>query len=390
VLDKRLGQGAFSEVWRANNRKTGEAAAVKVSKITITKVRGKPVENQEARLLSKERTIYATGLRSHPNIPKLSKPPYGNCNGWRFLAIQLLGQSVGSLLDANATGIDPALVVRIGIDAAAALAYVHQRGYVYVDMKPDNLMFAHQTETNPERVYLCDFGAAVRSSTYQGTAPEGRGDGTPEFQSLFAHAMSPTSPRDDLLGLVYVLFKCLRGSLPWSKATSAANLVETKEATRWDALSDGSQLGEALVQLGEIGSRLGVGEAVPWEQVQHLLGQAQSTTADSRVKTSKRSARRKVGGGGGATSRRAKVDRNKRETTAPKRASGTKASRRHDTVGKAREHEPSTPVKLGKRKTGGSDTAADSGELGSFSSPNGRRTRRLRRPVTHFDPSVGH
>lgn len=88
--------------------------------------------------------ITAVHLRNPPcrHIAALPKNAYGEDDTRRWLAIQLLGPTLASLLAPH-----PApwhTVAAIAVQALDALSYVHSKKYVYVDVNPDNFILGRR------------------------------------------------------------------------------------------------------------------------------------------------------------------------------------------------------------------------------------------------------
>lgn len=103
-----------------------------------------------------------------------------------------------------------------------AYEYIHARGIVHRDVKPDNFVLTEYDNQECEDITLIDFGLA--SSIYaNGTEDlkemkEGRRFvGTPAFGSLNVHKGLTYSRRDDLESLAYVAIELVTGTLPWRK-----------------------------------------------------------------------------------------------------------------------------------------------------------------------------
>jgi serine/threonine-protein kinase len=94
--------------------------------------------------------------------------------------------------------------VRIGIEAAKALEYVHKLGILHRDIKPDNI---HIDEAGVAR--LIDFGIA-KSEAMNMTMP-GMVIGTPHYMPPEQVCGSPASVRTDLYSYGLVLFELFSG-----------------------------------------------------------------------------------------------------------------------------------------------------------------------------------
>lgn len=138
-LGRLLGQGAFSEVYCVEKRRTGESYACKVS--------------GNIRLLRREEEIL--GDISHPLFAK-------GCESWQesatgFLVLELVaGENLGEALRRGRT-FSARRTAEVGMELAEGLLYLHERQQpiLFRDIKPDNIMIRQDG-----RVKLLDFGCA--------------------------------------------------------------------------------------------------------------------------------------------------------------------------------------------------------------------------------------
>ena len=110
---------------------------------------------------------------------------------------------------------------RLARELAVALSFLHDRGFVHQDVKPENVMFNSQGCTK-----LVDFGCCVRSSSelateqlfVQGTT----GYMPPEWQSAAQQRqMHESSSATDMWGLGCILFVVLAGFHPFDPSGDA-------------------------------------------------------------------------------------------------------------------------------------------------------------------------
>ncbi len=115
------------------------------------------------------------------------------------------------------------------------IEYVHRRGYVHRDIKPDNFLIG--TGRRENCVYLIDFGLAKRykdAKTGQHIAYSEQKSltGTARYASVHTHLGREQSRRDDLESLGFVLMYFCRGHLPWQ------GLKATTKREKYDRISD--------------------------------------------------------------------------------------------------------------------------------------------------------
>lgn len=113
-----------------------------------------------------------------------------------------------------------------------SLQVIHEAGYVYNDLKLDNLVLGNAPELGPnlQKIRLIDYGLAKKYVDENGKHLEEIDTPTFEgnliFSSYNGQNMRSTSRRDDLLSLCYLLIYCLEGTLPWLETDDNLNEIE--------------------------------------------------------------------------------------------------------------------------------------------------------------------
>jgi serine/threonine protein kinase len=143
-LLERLG-GTSAEVYRARDRNLGRTVAFK-----ILSEAGLAERETKARFLAEARLA---GSLTHENV--IAFYDYGEMDGRPYLVMEYLeGESLGDQIRGGRTG-DLRSKLAIARQIASALGYVHSKGIIHRDVKPDN------TRVDVAgRVKLVDFGIA--------------------------------------------------------------------------------------------------------------------------------------------------------------------------------------------------------------------------------------
>jgi serine/threonine protein kinase len=189
-----LGEGAFGQVWLADDLNVGRQVALKVLKPLRAADKGAlEALRNEARLL---------GSLRHPNVVQVYA--VRQSGGDHYLVLQYVRG--GSLADRlQKTGPLPwQQAARVVADVGEALSHVHTRGIVHRDVNPANILW------DPEggEAVLTDFGVSCRladPSTAAGTVPY-----------LAPEALDGrVGPALDVFSLAATLFRLATGVVPF-------------------------------------------------------------------------------------------------------------------------------------------------------------------------------
>jgi serine/threonine protein kinase len=124
---KRLGSGAFGEVWLVEDRAFGETRAVKfVPESNIHNPTNFYHEPQTLKTLQHDNVVLVADAGTMPD-------------GRLYIAMEYLPN--GSIEDRYAGGVVPLTVaLRFAIDICKGLTYTHDKGFVHRDIKPANVL----------------------------------------------------------------------------------------------------------------------------------------------------------------------------------------------------------------------------------------------------------
>ena len=207
ILGKRLGKGSFGEVYMGKHKWTGRPVAIKLE----------PVESR-TRILEHEFKVYQDVY--HPNSGITQCHYYGLEDDYAVLVIDLLGSSLGVLMDKCGGKFSLKTVLMIADQMITRIEYLHERGYVHRDLKPDNMLIGRSHHHN--QIFLIDYGLAKRyrsshSCTHIPFKEGGKLVGTARYASINSHLGYSLSRRDDLISIGYILIYFAKGKLPWQK-----------------------------------------------------------------------------------------------------------------------------------------------------------------------------
>ncbi|GBC08404.1 hypothetical protein RclHR1_08090008 [Rhizophagus clarus] len=242
LVEEKIGEGSFGEVFRAVHVKTKEQCAIKRELVTEEH----PQLPQEAEFLKM--------LEGPSFIPKVHW--FGQEKLYNALVMDLLGPNLRLVRQAYEK-LPVAFVSDIAIQMVNILEHVHNKGIVYRDVKPDNFLLEREfaisikelekwdSEDSPKpledyrpllgrshKISLVDFGLSTfyidkrtKRHVPRKQPPTKYKTGTARYAAIGVHHGLPHARRDDLESLGYVILEMIRGTLPWAGVT-ARNAIE--------------------------------------------------------------------------------------------------------------------------------------------------------------------
>jgi serine/threonine protein kinase len=179
-----LGSGGDSQVWRATDA-AGHSVALKFSRVADTC----------AARLAREHSMLAS--LAHRNV--VASFGIVDVSGTAALALEYLpaGDLVALL------GAHPRHWIAAACEIHAALAHLHERGFVHRDVKARNVLFAADG-----RARLIDFASVLPLG-----APAGLG-GTTAAHRAPGPRLGSAAPSDDVYAFAVLLYELLAGRLP--------------------------------------------------------------------------------------------------------------------------------------------------------------------------------
>ncbi len=207
-LVRRIGGGAFGEVYAGIDLVTEEYVAIKLE----------PYLSAHQPHLQHEARLYTSLSRGVVNagIPRLRF--FGREGEFNVMVIDLLGPSLEELFEYCGRKFNLKTVCMLADQMIARLEFLHSMSYLHRDLKPEN--FAMGLGRRAHHVYLIDMGLAKRFRDPKTLEHipfiEGKAlTGTARYVSVYTHLGYQQSRRDDIESIGYILLYFVNGTLPW-------------------------------------------------------------------------------------------------------------------------------------------------------------------------------
>ncbi|GIW82551.1 MAG: hypothetical protein KatS3mg105_4358 [Gemmatales bacterium] len=197
-LAEPIGFGGMGEVYRATQVSLQRSVAVKFLHPNIGGQSLVHLFNKESRLLA---------ALNHPNVVAIHD--CGEAGGRFFLVMELIeGPSLRQQMTPNVPW--PAeRALPILEQLAKALSYIHEQGFLHLDLKPENVMCDKHGN-----VKITDFGLAVPDLDFASLSDMGLPQGTIDYCSPEQRHGLPVDRRSDLYSLAVLAYELLTGKLP--------------------------------------------------------------------------------------------------------------------------------------------------------------------------------
>ncbi|MEK6274401.1 MAG: protein kinase [Actinomycetota bacterium] len=198
-LEKLVGSGGMSNVFRAHDRLLERTVALKILHEQYTR--------DEDYVERFRREARAVAQLAHPNI--VTVIDRGEQEGRQFIVFEYIdGENLKEL--SNRGPLDVREAIRLSLQVARALSFAHHRGLVHRDVKPQNVLLNDEGQAK-----VTDFGIA-RSLDVHGVTQTGTVLGTSDYIAPEQARGQKVDPKTDIYSLGVVLYELLGGEVPYA------------------------------------------------------------------------------------------------------------------------------------------------------------------------------
>jgi hypothetical protein len=208
-IERVLGRGGMSVVYLARDPRLKRNVALKVLAPELAEDEG-----FRARFL---RESQLAASLDHPNVVPVYEA--GEADGLLYIAMRhVLGTDLKALLRAEGALAPERALTLVG-QVANALDAAHERGLVHRDVKPSNVLLTGRP--GEEHCYLADFGLSTSASD-RSVADARQIVGTIDYVAPEQIRGADVDGRADVYSLSCLLYECLVGAVPFSRASDVA------------------------------------------------------------------------------------------------------------------------------------------------------------------------
>ena len=233
-LKNKIGNGAFGEVYLAEDLETHEFVAAKLEPKTV----------KYSQILNEKRAY--SRLAGCVGIPRVHW--YGKEGDFNVLIIDLLGSSLQQLFLEQKKKFSLKTVLMIAVQVISCIESIHKKGLLHRDIKPENFAIGQNLDENI--IFALDFGISSRfidpKTRKHIDYSDGKSlTGTARYVSLNVHKGIEPTRRDDMEAIAYMLIYFMKGNLPWaglkceSKEEKYRLIFEKKKQISSDILCEG-------------------------------------------------------------------------------------------------------------------------------------------------------
>ncbi|MFN7953302.1 MAG: serine/threonine-protein kinase [bacterium] len=212
-LEREIGRGGTSVVYRAEELATSRHVAVKI-------LDSDRMRDPHAVARFRDEVAKARDIR-HPHAAQILD--FGQMtDGTLFMVMELVrGQNLSELLRREGT-LPELRTIRVMKQVADVVGTAHRQGIVHRDLKPENIMVEPERNGVPDGCWCSAYGIAkLRGSPNDSNTRTGVLIGTPYYMSPEQCQGKPLDARSDVYSLGVVMYEALTGHRPFDTTSDS-------------------------------------------------------------------------------------------------------------------------------------------------------------------------
>ncbi len=214
-LINKIGSGGFSEIYCVKSLINNNLYAVKIENNTKNKLKHEYKINKKLKNIDGVINMY-----EYIETPK-----------YNFIIMDLMNNDLEHKFIKNNKSFNISYILFIGLRILKILNQIHMKGIIHRDIKPHNFLL------KDDNIYISDFGLSIKYSINNKLELKNKFVGSVKYASINMHLGIPSSYRDDLESLFYVLLYFIKqGNLPWTKEDNIHQIKIKKMAVNYNEL----------------------------------------------------------------------------------------------------------------------------------------------------------
>lgn len=277
TLERELGRGGMSVVFRARDEQLGRQVAVKRLHQFLSS------DSDARRRLHRE--AQAVARLQHPNIVQVYDSSVPEADEAVLVTEYIDGQTLRAWQDQHGPLPLAEASVMIALGLVRALRHAHEHGILHRDLKPENVMVS-----NEGQLKLMDFGIAQIVGEATKLTQTGSLIGSPAHMAPEIIEGQPADHRADLYSLGTVLYWLVSGKLPFDAPNPSALFHRILEGRYEPIQSVVPQVGNGLAKV--VGTALKTDVAERYQDVRELERDLEKVAAEAGLANDGESIRR--------------------------------------------------------------------------------------------------
>src|SRR5713226_6578776 len=205
LIENLVARSGMASIYRATDERTGEPVAIKI-----------PHPEMEADPVFYDRFRREQEIGEKLDHPGVMKVFPNDDHSQSYMAMEWVNGRLLRQIMNEQKKFPPERAVKMALQIASALEYIHGHGVVHRDLKPENIMVDRD-----DHIKLIDFGIAANVGSRRLTfAKFSQTMGTPDYISPEQVKGKRGDARSDIYALGVMLYEMLTGKVPFSGANA--------------------------------------------------------------------------------------------------------------------------------------------------------------------------